>query len=111
MTQFEQQLSGLIDFAAIKQQISIAQVLELISWEPTAQSSDQQRGPCPVHKSSSVGIRSFSVNTARDIYQCFSCGSQGNQLDLAAELFELPLYEAAREVCRRLGIEVPVVGR
>lgn len=100
-----------IDYAALRQQIRIAQVLELVSWVPTAQSGDQQRGPCPVHQSLRVGSRSFSVNTTKNIYQCFACGSKGNQLDLAAEVFELPLYEAAREVCCRLGIEVPTTER
>ncbi len=101
------QHTQLIDYVALRQQVSIAQVLELVGWQPTARSGEQPRGPCPIHNSNSPRSRSFSVNLSKNIYHCFKCGSQGNQLDLAAELFELPLYQAAREVCHRLAIEVP----
>ncbi len=105
MAQFQH--TQLIDYVALRQQVTIAQVLELVSWEPSARLGDQQRGPCPIHKSTSDRSRIFSVSLSKNIYQCFKCGSQGNQLDLAAELFQLPLYEATRELCRRLAVEVP----
>lgn len=96
-----------IDFVKLKQQVTISQVLGLIEYRPVSMKGPQLRGPCPIHKSSSERSRSFSVNIEKNAYQCFGCGSKGNQLDLAAEVFGLPLYEAAKELCHRLGIEPP----
>ncbi|QEG36208.1 DNA primase [Bythopirellula goksoeyrii] len=85
-------------------------ILELMDWQEVTCHGDQLRGPCPIHKSSSERSRSFSVNLNKNAYHCFGCGSKGNQLDLASEYFGLSLYQAAREVCQRTGIEVPIRG-
>jgi len=38
----------------------------------------QQRGPCPLHGSSTGTSRVFSVNLADQIFHCFKCGRSGN---------------------------------
>ena len=98
---------GPVDYAALRQQLTIGQTLDLVGWQPTRQNGPQLRGPCPVHKSRGPKSRIFSVNTERNIYQCFKCGSKGNQLDLWVAVTGLPLYEAAIDLCDRLGIEPP----
>jgi|GEM_PF-3342163 len=55
--------------------------------------------------------RSFSVNVAIGRYYCHGCHSHGNQLELWAAATKLPLYQAAIDVCHRLGCEVPWTGR
>ena len=84
-----------IDFHAVRSMISMAQVLELIRFVAHECSGDQLRGPCPVHGSKSQKSRSFSVNLARSAYQCFKCGSWGNQLDLWAAVMKTPGNDAS----------------
>ncbi|MCA9239583.1 MAG: hypothetical protein KDA37_05265 [Planctomycetales bacterium] len=103
------QQSPLLDFAALRKEVTIGMVLELIEWRPVSRTGPQLRGPCPVHKSQTERSRSFSVNLERNVFQCFGagCEARGNQLDLAAAVFGLPLREAALELCASLGIEPP----
>lgn len=98
----------LIDFEKLRGEVSIGQVLDLLDWRPVARSGPQLRGPCPIHQSQSERSRSFAVHTEKNAFCCQACGAQGNQLDLAAAAFELPLYAAARELCRRLNVSPPL---
>lgn len=102
-----QRNNNFIDFELVRREASIEQVLELVGYKPLTVSGPQWRGPCPIHKSSSPRSRSFSVNLERNAFQCFGCSAKGNQLDLAAALFGLSVYEAAIELCRQLGLEPP----
>jgi DNA primase len=85
----------------------MSRVLELLHWSPVAEHGGQLRGPCPVHASSAPQSRSFSVNVEKHTFQCFGCKACGNQLDLYSAVTRLPLYEAALDLCQRLGIEAP----
>lgn len=96
-----------IDFPMFRSQVSIGQVLDLLNYEPTRVIGRQLRGPCPIHGSTTPKSRSFSVNLERNIFHCFSCGAHGNQLDLWIALTNLPVYDAAINLCERLGIDVP----
>jgi DNA primase len=96
-----------IRFAELREQIPLRDVLDLIGFVPQRTSGEQVRGPCPIHRSSSPKSRSFSANLKRNIYQCFECGSAGNQLDLYAAVTGLPVFDAAVELCERLHREVP----
>lgn len=85
----------------------MAQVLELLGFVSHERSRDEVRGPCPVHGSKSPKSRGFSANLARNVYQCFRCGSAGNHLDLYAAATRQSLFAAAIDLCTRLGIDVP----
>jgi DNA primase len=74
-------------------------------------SGDEVRAPCPIHGSTSPTSRSFSANIRKQTYVCFKCGAAGNQLDLWVATSKLPLHEAARDLCDRLGIDVPQIHR
>jgi putative transposase len=97
-----------IDFAAIKETISLAEVLHLLRFTPTSTRGTQQRGPCPVHGSRSAQSRSFSANLADHTFHCFKCGAHGNALDLWAITSRLSIYDAAIDLCRQLGKPVPL---
>ncbi len=99
-----------IDFAALRAEVPMAKVLELLNYEPRATQGDQLRGACPVHGSTSTTSRIFSVNLARNNFQCFKCKVEGNQLDLWAQVHELTVYDAALDLCSKLGIEPPPLG-
>jgi DNA primase len=96
-----------IDFALLRQQISLTQVLDLIGFTPTTRCGTQLRGPCPVHKSASPRSRSFAAHVAKNCWHCFRCGAGGNALDLYVAVTKLPIYESALELCARLRVPVP----
>ena len=96
-----------VDFAALRSQITMSDVLNQLGFEPTSRSAAQWHGPCPVHGSRSLRSRTFSVNLEAGRYYCHKCHSQGNALDLWAAVQKLPIYEAAVDLCRALGREVP----
>jgi DNA primase len=96
-----------IDFAQLRAQVRLAQVLELVGFQAVTRRGPQWRGPCPVHGSSSPQSRSLSVNLERQCWHCFRCGAGGNALDLYAAVMRRPIYEAALELCARLHLPVP----
>ena len=104
----------LVDFALLREQISIADVLRHLQWKPTEQHGDQLRGPCPIHGRSSdrATSRSFAVNLRKNAFKCWApadrCGASGNQLDLAAAVWRVPVYEAALRLVAELGRALPV---
>ena len=100
-----------IDFNTLRDEISMEQVLELIHFVPSSRLGDQCRGPCPVHRSTSKRSRSLSVNLASKRYYCHTCRSQGNQLELWAQIMRLSIYDAAIDLCRTLGRPVPWITR
>jgi transposase len=87
-----------IDFAFLRQQVTIEQVLRHWGWFDCLRSRGlQRRGPCPIHGQPTDTHRSFSAHLGKHIFQCFhaECGAQGNVLDLWAAVHRLPPYEAA----------------
>lgn len=96
-----------IDFAQLKASVPILAVLELLGFVPVARHGDQVRGPCPLHGASSPASRAFSANLQKNTFQCFRCKAAGNQLDLWAAAQNLPIYNAAQDLCQRLGMSVP----
>ncbi len=96
-----------VDFAELRQEITIEQVLRELHWCECLKGHGAQRhGPCPIHEASSTQSRSFSVNVHRNIFQCFdaSCGAKGNALDLWSQSQRIPLAEAAQDLAQRLGL-------
>ena len=51
-----------IDFAQLRAQVTMGQVLELLHYEPRVTEGAQVRGPCPIHGSTSKTSRIFSAN-------------------------------------------------
>jgi transposase len=86
-----------VDFAFVRQQITMEQVLRHLGFFDSLRGrSQQRRGPCPVHGQATDRKGTFSVHLGKNICQCFQadCAAQGNVLDLWAALHRLPLYEA-----------------
>jgi len=100
----------LIDYAALRAQVNMEQVLDQLNWLRQLRGRRPQlRGPCPVHGHPHDARRSFSVNLEQQVFRCFypSCGAQGNSLDLWAAVKHLPLYEAALDLASTLGVPLP----
>ncbi|MGH6932058.1 MAG: IS3 family transposase [Dongiaceae bacterium] len=93
-----------IDFAAVKQSITLAEVLALLRFTPSATKGAEQRGPCPIHGSQNPKSRSFAANLHDHCFQCFKCGAHGNALDLWASTSRRDIYDAAIDLCRQLSV-------
>jgi DNA primase len=96
-----------VDFAHVKEQLSLAQVLDQLGLLTRLRGSGpQRRGPCPLHRGDGRG-RSFSVNLEANVFQCFDkhCGQKGDVIDLWAALHGLSLREAALDLVRTFGLE------
>jgi len=100
-----------LNYAAIRAQIPIRRVLELLDWKPTRRRGDQWRGQCPLLCSSGSNRKPrFSVHVSRHLFQCFTCHHCGNQLDLWAAATTKPLHPATLDLCHRLGVEPVTLG-
>jgi DNA primase len=100
-----------VDYRVLRTEITMEEVLNQLGFVPTSQSGDQLHGPCPVHGSTSASSRSLSINVQTGRYYCHKCQSHGNQLELWAAIHRLPIYEAAIDLCRALGRDVPWIER
>jgi putative transposase len=98
-----------LDFAAVRAAITIAAVLDLLGFRAAGARGAQQRGPCPLHGSTSATSRCFSANLNRHTFQCFKCGRSGNALDLWAHATRQTPYDAALDLCNRLSIPLPLL--
>jgi transposase len=108
-----QPFHGPVDFAALRRQVTLRQVLQhlgvLHRFRNSSGWGSQLRGPCPLHQSRSERGRTFSVDLQRNIFRCFhpSCAAQGNVLDLWAAYHDLPLHEAALHLAETFGVIPP----
>jgi hypothetical protein len=87
-----------IDFAFLRQQVTMEQVLHHLGLLDHLRGRGQQRrGACPLHSHPAAAERTFSVHLGKNVFQCFhaDCAAKGNVLDLWAAIHRLPLYEAA----------------
>jgi DNA primase len=100
-----------IDFREARARLPLAAVLQLLGFVPRARAGDQVRGPCPMHGSRSPSSRSFAAHLGRGVWHCFRCGAGGNALDLGVALTRQPLHAAVRDLCARLGRDVPWLPR
>jgi putative transposase len=98
-----------IDFAAVRAAVTLATVLQLLGFKANSTRGGQQRGPCPLHGSTSGTSRCFSANLDDHLFHCFKCGCRGNALDLWAKAKNMTIYDAALDLCQRLGIPLPTL--
>jgi transposase len=107
-----------VDFAFLRQQVSLEQVLGHLGLLGQLRGGgEQRRGPCPVHSHPGDRERTFSVHMGKNTFRCFQadCGVQGNVLDLWSAIHRLPLYDAALHLAETFGLprnreEEPVKG-
>ena len=103
----EQSMAG-VDFEVLRREIALAQVLNLLQWEPNSRNETQQYGPCPLRDcKTGRDQRCFSVNLRLSRFYCHACRRHGNPLELWAEVRETSIYQAAIDLCKMLGRDVP----
>jgi len=87
-----------VDFAFLRQQVGMEQVLRQLGlFDQLRGRGQQRRGPCPVHGQLTDRKNTFSVHLGKNLFQCFNaaCAVHGNVLDFWAAHHRLPPYEAA----------------
>jgi hypothetical protein len=95
-------MSHAIDFAEVKQQVSIERAAEMLGIK-LKRSGPQMRGPCPICNEG--GDRAFAVTPAKGLYYCFGkCGKGGDAITLAARVRNCSLREAAEFLAGKGGI-------
>lgn len=90
-----------IDFAELRRQVSMEQVLSHAGILGELRGSGaQRRGRCPIHAADGDRRRTFSANLRKNVFQCFDpeCNAHGNVLDFWAAWKRLPLLEAAQQL-------------
>ena len=101
-----------VDFERIRAVVTMEQVLNLLGFEPSSRSGSQWYGRCPLDDcGTGRGRRRFSVNVASGRYYCHRCRSHGNSLELWAAATKQSVYQAAIDLCRRLGCDIPWIRR
>jgi len=98
-----------IDYAALRRQVTLQQVLEHLGYlSRLTGSGTQRRGPCPIHAQADNRERTFSVALDKHVSRCFhaECRVQGNVLDFWAAIHRLPLYDAALNLAQTFSLEL-----
>ncbi len=96
-----------IDYAFLRQQVSMEQVLRQLGLLDSLRGRGlQRRGRCPIHAQPGDRQPTFSAHLGKQVFQCFQadCRAQGNVLDLWAAVQRLPLYEAALHLAATFGL-------
>ncbi len=83
-------------FQSIKSNVSIPEAAEAYGIQPNRHGMAR----CPFHDD-----RNPSLKLNPDYYYCFGCGATGDVIDLAAQLFSLNPYEAAKKLADDFGID------
>lgn len=103
-----------IDFADLRRQISITDVLRRLELLPRLRGDGpQRRGPCPVHQKPTDAGRPFSVNLVKQVFRCLDpeCQAHGNALDLWAAVHHLPLHAAALDLAKTFHLNILNISR
>ena len=87
--------NGFVDFKAIKQSVSMLQVLEYYGLtQNLKRNGDSLSGPCPLHGGHTEG--QFKVSVSKNCWNCFGkCKSGGNILDFVSRKENVGIREAA----------------
>lgn len=81
-----------VDFAALKEAVSIEQVVGLLGLE-MKQTGNQLRGPCP--QCETGGDRALVITPEKGVYYCFSDQKGGDMIALAGHIEGLAMKDAA----------------
>ena len=83
-------------FEIVKENVNLREAAELYRIDVNRYG----KALCPFHND-----RNPSLYVADDHFYCFACGAHGDVIDLAANFFDLPLYEAAQRLAADFGID------
>jgi len=80
-------------------------IVDIVSRYVTLSKTGQNfRGLCPFHNEKTP---SFTVNTTRQMFYCFGCGTGGDVFSFLMSRERLSFVEAVTELAQQTGIEIP----
>lgn len=95
---------GRIDDETVSKILDTADIVEVVSdFVKLRRSGANYKGLCPFHNERTP---SFSVNKARNICKCFSCGKGGSPVGFIMEHEQMTYVEALRWLARKYNIEI-----
>ncbi len=95
---------GRIDQETVQRIIEAADIVEVVGdFVKLRRSGANYKGLCPFHNERTP---SFSVNKARNICKCFSCGKGGSPVNFIMEHEQMSYQEALRYLARKYNIEI-----
>lgn len=93
-----------IDQETVQKILDAADIVDVVSdFVKLRRSGANYKGLCPFH---SERTPSFSVNRARNICKCFSCGKGGSPVNFIMEHEQMSFQEALRYLARKYNIEI-----
>lgn len=93
-----------IDQETVQRILDAADIVEVVSdFVKLRRSGANYKGLCPFHNERTP---SFSVNKARNICKCFSCGKGGSPVNFIMEHEQMNYQEALRYLARKYNIEI-----
>jgi DNA primase len=98
-----------IDYRALRNQVPVRRVLDLINYHLTSRRGHRLRGACAFHVPERPLPHCFSAALTTAPFRCFDCGAQGTQGDLWSSLRSLPLHEATLDLCEHSNVRIPVI--
>ena len=87
--------AAFVDFAALKQQVSISQAVQMLGLAMKTQGS-QMRGACPACNQG--GERALAVNTEKQSYYCFADRKGGDVIALVSHITGKSARDAAQQM-------------
>lgn len=99
-----------LNYARLREMVSITQILEHVNWQPRVRRGDQWRGGCLLHEEADAKSEAFAVETKKSVYCCHRCGGQGNVLDLWIALSGKPILAAGWDLVATFGLQPPLLG-
>jgi len=93
-----------IDPETVQRILDTADIVDVVSdFVKLRRSGANYKGLCPFHNERTP---SFSVNKARNICKCFSCGKGGSPVNFIMEHEQMNYQEALRYLARKYNIEI-----
>lgn len=95
---------GRIDQETVQRILDAADIVDVVSdFVKLRRSGANYKGLCPFHNERTP---SFSVNKARNICKCFSCGKGGSPVNFIMEHEQMSFQEALRYLAKKYNIEI-----
>lgn len=95
-----------IDFQSLKQIVTVPMVLRHLGWPISHVEPKGFRGPCPIHRSHTLGSRSLSCTNV--VWKCWVCNKSGDVCRLWGLVHRCDDYQAALQICEVFHVAVPL---
>ena len=90
-----------IDFGALKERVSIEQVIAMLGIDNLKRQGAQLRGPCPIHGGNNP--REFVVTPEKRLFFCFAGSGGGDQIALVSKMKTLTAKDTAAFITEYFG--------